>query len=83
MAKFFGNLHLVLLVGLAAAIGVMYCYNADIPVTTNSVLHWVHSFMGVLWIGLLYYLNFVQVPTMPKASSWCERSSQYLVEWEL
>ena len=65
MAKFFGNLHLVLLVGLAAAIGVMYCYNADIPVTTNSVLHWVHSFMGVLWIGLLYYLNFVQVPTMP------------------
>ncbi|WP_310533536.1 urate hydroxylase PuuD [Novosphingobium sp.] len=66
MAKFFGNLHLVLLVGLAAAIGVMYCYNADIPVTANSVLHWLHSFVGILWIGLLYYLNFVQVPTMPK-----------------
>ncbi|MFM5929427.1 MAG: urate hydroxylase PuuD [Novosphingobium sp.] len=65
MAKFFGNLHLVLLVGLAAAIGVMYCYNGVAPVNTNSVFHWLHTFFGILWIGLLYYLNFVQVPTMP------------------
>jgi uncharacterized membrane protein len=27
---------------------------------------WVHVFMGVLWIGLLYYFNFVQTPQMPK-----------------
>lgn len=65
MAKFFGNLHLVLVVGLLAAIGVMYCYNADVPVSVNSVMHWLHTFVGILWIGLLYYLNFVQVPTMP------------------
>ncbi|PLK25702.1 urate hydroxylase PuuD [Novosphingobium sp. TH158] len=65
MAKFFGNLHLVLLVGLAAAIGVMYCYDGIAPVTTNSLFRWLHTFFGILWIGLLYYLNFVQVPTMP------------------
>jgi uncharacterized membrane protein len=31
----------------------------------NSVFRWLHVFFGILWIGLLYYLNFVQVPTMP------------------
>ena len=65
MAKFFGNLHLVLLVGLAAAIGVMLCYAEIAPVNLNNVTHWLHAFFGILWIGLLYYLNFVQVPTMP------------------
>ncbi len=35
------------------------------PVDTNSVFRWLHTFFGILWIGLLYYLNFVQVPTMP------------------
>jgi uncharacterized membrane protein len=65
MAKFFGNLHLVLAVGLALAIGVMVCYAEVVPVDVNSVFHWLHAFFGILWIGLLYYLNFVQVPTMP------------------
>jgi uncharacterized membrane protein len=25
----------------------------------------VHVWFGILWIGLLYYFNFVQIPTMP------------------
>ena len=65
MAKFFGNLHLVLVVGLIAAIVVMFGYAESIPVTVNAVFRWFHVFFGILWIGLLYYLNFVQVPTMP------------------
>ena len=28
-------------------------------------MRWLHVISGVLWIGLLWYLNFVQVPTMP------------------
>jgi uncharacterized membrane protein len=28
-------------------------------------MRWLHVMSGVLWIGLLWYLNFVQVPTMP------------------
>ena len=27
---------------------------------------WLHVISGVMWIGLLWYLNFVQVPTAPK-----------------
>jgi uncharacterized membrane protein len=65
MAKFFGNLHLVLAVGLLLAIAVMMKWAPYAPVDLNSVTHWLHTFFGVLWIGLLYYLNFVQVPTMP------------------
>ncbi|MBV8393658.1 MAG: urate hydroxylase PuuD [Alphaproteobacteria bacterium] len=30
------------------------------------VMRWLHILSGVMWIGLLWYLNFVQVPTMPK-----------------
>ena len=65
MAKLFGNLHLVLVVGLALAIGVMMCYADIAPINIGNVFHWLHVFFGILWIGLLYYLNFVQVPTMP------------------
>jgi uncharacterized membrane protein len=66
MAKFFGNLHAVLGVGLVAAIAVMWCFaGGGVAFDANSVLRWLHVFFGILWIGLLYYLNFVQVPTMP------------------
>ncbi len=26
-------------------------------------LRWIHFFAGITWIGILYYFNFVQVPT--------------------
>jgi uncharacterized membrane protein len=31
-----------------------------------EILRWLHVFFGITWIGLLYYFNFVQTPTMPK-----------------
>jgi len=65
MAKFFGNLHLILAIGLVAAIVVMMAFGVSAPVDVNSIFRWLHVFFGILWIGLLYYLNFVQVPTMP------------------
>lgn len=27
---------------------------------------WAHVLTAILWIGLLYYFNFVQIPSMPK-----------------
>ena len=65
MAKFFGNLHLVLATGLVLAIIVMMAFADTVVVDVNSIFRWLHVFFGILWIGLLYYLNFVQVPTMP------------------
>lgn len=63
MAKFFGNLHAVLGVGFAAMIGLLIWSGG----AGNSVawMTFLHVIAGVLWIGLLYYFNFVQIPTMP------------------
>ena len=29
-------------------------------------LRWLHVLSGVMWVGLLWYFNFVQIPNMPK-----------------
>lgn len=70
MDKFFGNLHAVLGAGLVLAIILMLGLNGqnfeDGIAAGNAILRWLHTFFGILWIGLLYYFNFVQMPTMPK-----------------
>ena len=30
------------------------------------IFRWLHVMSGVMWIGLLWYFNFVQTPSMPK-----------------
>jgi len=32
------------------------------------LFRWIHVVFGILWIGLLYYFNFVQIPSTPKIS---------------
>jgi uncharacterized membrane protein len=29
------------------------------------IIRWLHVISGVMWIGLLWYFNFVQIPNMP------------------
>ena len=65
MLKFFGNLHAVLVAGLIATVVMMFYFSGFVSIDVNGVFRWLHVFFGILWIGLLYYLNFVQVPTMP------------------
>ena len=33
------------------------------------IARWLHIFAGIVWIGLLYYFNFVQAVAMPKAKA--------------
>jgi uncharacterized membrane protein len=33
---------------------------------TMAFLRWIHVVSGVMWIGLLWYFNFVQIPNMAK-----------------
>ena len=33
------------------------------------LLRWIHFFAGVIWIGLLYYFNFVQTPFFAEAEA--------------
>ncbi|MCH2326067.1 MAG: urate hydroxylase PuuD, partial [Rhodospirillales bacterium] len=32
----------------------------------SFLFRWLHVLSGVMWIGLLWYFNFVQIPTMPE-----------------
>jgi uncharacterized membrane protein len=64
MAKFFVNLNAVLAVGVAATLALLFWTNS-----AGNAAGWMtflHVIAGVMWIGLLYYFNFVQIPTMPK-----------------
>jgi len=71
MAAFFGNLRNVVLAGFVLAIGVTAIYVGCLQGSLDAVFwgfvaRWLHVIAGVMWIGLLYYFNFVQIPTMPK-----------------
>ena len=70
MAKFFGNLRNVVIAGFVLAIGIAAIYVGCLHGSLDQafwlfVTRWLHVISGVMWIGLLWYFNFVQVPTMP------------------
>jgi uncharacterized membrane protein len=69
MAKILGNFHLALLIGLVLLVAAMFGLHGDQlgdgDYPWAQWLRYVHIFAGILWIGLLYYFNFVQIPTMP------------------
>src|SRR5258706_11856954 len=62
--KLFENLHMVLVIGLVLALALLY--GTGHTPQPETLFRWMHVFFGITWIGLLYYFNFVQVPTMPK-----------------
>jgi uncharacterized membrane protein len=67
---FLGNLRNVVIAGFVLAILLvgLYCTVQGFDPATFELftLRWLHVICGVMWIGLLWYFNFVQIPTMPK-----------------
>ena len=53
---------IVIVLVIGAATGQMT--HLDMAWSTFA-MRWLHVISGVMWIGLLWYLNFVQVPSMP------------------
>jgi len=35
----------------------------------GALARWFHFFFGIMWIGLLYYFNFVQAQALPQANA--------------
>ncbi len=57
---------IVLLIVIVVVIGAVTGQATRIDHARGTfVMRWLHVMSGVLWVGLLWYLNFVQVPTMP------------------
>ena len=69
MGRIFGNLNLALALGIVLLLATMFGLHGD-AMGEGDYAHWwlrfFHVLAGVLWIGLLYYFNMVQIPTMPK-----------------
>jgi uncharacterized membrane protein len=72
MAGILSNLRSTIIVSLILAL-LMYAlyyvlsgseYSGGL--VTIAFLRWIHVLSGVMWIGLLWYFNFVQIPNMAK-----------------
>ncbi len=76
MASLLTNLRNTIIAGFVLAFVVLIIFvmvgQYDVAATLQGTLfwafvfRWLHVLSGILWIGLLYYFNFVQIPTMPK-----------------
>ena len=65
MGKILENLNLVLLIGLVAGDRLMMAPSMRRRPSRSACCSGCTSSSASLWIGLLYYFNFVQIPTMP------------------
>ena len=54
---------IVIIILAGVGTGQMISVNMD---WSRFFMRWLHVLSGVMWIGLLWYFNFVQMPSMPK-----------------
>ena len=71
MSKILESLQNTVIAGFVLAIVLFLLYFFGDPGYTGSdfgpfFFRWLHVLSGVMWIGLLWYFNFVQIPSMPK-----------------
>ena len=56
-----------LISGLVLAVVLGWLVDMKIDLNWISLVVWAHAFVGIIWIGLLYYFNFVQIPGVAAA----------------
>jgi uncharacterized membrane protein len=64
-----GTIIVGLVLAVAMVVIVVGATGQGVPDAYNwlrFLFRWLHVVSGVMWIGLLWYFNFVQIPTMPK-----------------
>jgi uncharacterized membrane protein len=70
VAAFFANLRNTVIAAFVLAVLLSLVYWAtttyDADLFWRFLFRWLHVLSGIMWIGLLYYFNFVSTPTMPK-----------------
>ncbi|MBA3677493.1 MAG: urate hydroxylase PuuD [Sphingosinicella sp.] len=67
MSKLLGNLNLAMALGVLLLLAAMFGLHGEM-MGDNYATAWLrffHVLAGITWIGLLYYFNLVQIPTMP------------------
>lgn len=70
MAAILSNLRNAVIAGVVLAFLLFLLYMAqggDLGYAFWAFFfRWLHVLSGVMWIGILWYFNFVQIPSMPK-----------------
>ena len=70
MAALLLNFRNTIIVSLILAVIMIVGFGMHSPngfdeIFWQAVFRWIHVVCGILWIGLLYYFNFVQIRKMP------------------
>ena len=70
MTGLLSNFRNTMIVAVMLALVMIFAFGSAAPGGfdlgfAQAVLRWCHVFFGILWIGLLYYFNFVQIRVMP------------------
>jgi uncharacterized membrane protein len=64
------NLRYAIITGFVLTVVVLAMYLSQAEFNGYTFwpffVRWLHILCGVMWIGILWYFNFVQTPTMPK-----------------
>ena len=68
MGKILGSLNSAIGLGVVLLLVAMFGLHFHVMDAAYAVpvLVFLHVLSGIVWIGLLYYFNLVQIPTMPK-----------------
>ena len=70
MAALLSNLRNTLIVSFILALviiaGYRMHYGSFDATFWQAIFRWLHVLAGIMWIGLLYYFNFVQIRKMPE-----------------
>ncbi|MGI9392620.1 MAG: urate hydroxylase PuuD [Parvibaculales bacterium] len=68
MTGILSSLRNTIILGILLAIGLLLFFMKSLgsAFDISFALRWLHVLSGVMWIGLLWYFNFVQIPNMGK-----------------
>lgn len=67
MSSVFTSLGRTVLAGFVLLVLIILALGANLSsVELPFVFRWIHVMVGIMWIGLLWYFNFVQIPSMAK-----------------
>lgn len=67
MSSIFTSLGRTVLAGFVLLILILLALGANLTsVELPFLFRWIHVMVGIMWVGLLWYFNFVQIPSMTK-----------------
>lgn len=67
MSSIFTSLGRTVLAGFALLVLILLALGANLTsVELPFLFRWIHVMVGMMWVGLLWYFNFVQIPSMAK-----------------